>query len=247
MGSVLSEPELDRYDRQIIIEEVGIAGQQKLKRAKVVICGIGGLGSPAALYLSAAGVGAITLVDSDQVTLSNLNRQVLHHESDIGRNKTASAKDKLSRLNAAVALKTRHVALTEANAPELIANHDVVIDALDNMDTRYAVNKAALDLDIPLIHGAVSGFEGRVMTVVPGHSTCLRCLYRGPVPSQAKIPVMGVTPAVIGALQATEAVKIIVGIGDLLTDRLLRYDGLTLTWQELRLHRNRLCDHCGHF
>ena len=242
----LSAQERDRYDRQIIIEEIGVAGQQKLKAAQVVICGIGGLGSPAALYLAAAGVGAITLIDNDQVTLSNLNRQVLHYENDIGRDKITSAKDKLGQMNTSIGLQTHQVALTEASAHGFIAGHDVIIDALDNMDTRYVINKAAVNLGIPLIHGAVSGFEGRILTIIPGQSTCLRCLYHGPVESRDRIPVVGVTPAVIGALQATEAIKVITEIGDLLTDRLLRYDGLTLKWQELKVHRNPHCDHCRH-
>lgn len=212
----------------------------------MAICGLGGLGSPAALYLAAAGVGTLTLVDRDQVALSNLNRQVLHHEIDIGQNKIDSAKAKLSQLNSHVDLHTHQVNLTETNVHDLMADHDVILDALDNMDTRYTVNKAAVELGIPLIHGAVSGFEGRILTIIPGQSTCLRCLYRGPVSLQAKTPVIGATPAVIGALQATEAIKSTTGIGALLTDRLLNYDGLTLKWQELKVHRNPDCDHCSH-
>jgi adenylyltransferase/sulfurtransferase len=246
MSVALSAQERERYDRQILIGEIGVAGQQKLKAAKALICGVGGLGSPAALYLAAAGVGTITLIDRDQVTLSNLNRQVLHHEKDIGRDKITSAKEKLGQMNTSVHLQTHQVTLTETSAHSLIAGHDVIIDALDNMDTRYVVNKAAVDLGVPLIHGAVSGFEGRILTIIPGQSTCLRCLSRGAVEPQEKIPVVGVTPAVIGALQATEAVKVITEIGDLLINRLLRYDGLTLKWQELKVHRNPHCSHCRH-
>lgn len=245
MPLTLSAEELDRYDRQVCIAEIGTTGQEKLKKAKICICGAGGLGSPAAIYLVAAGVGTITLVDHDQVALSNLNRQVLHHEADIGRYKVDSAKEKLGNLNSHVTLDTSRLKITEENVVRLIAGHDVIIDALDNLETRYILNQAALDLNIAFIHGAVSGFEGRVMTVIPGQSTCLRCLYRGPVKQPRKIPVIGVTPAVIGAIQATEAIKYITGIGDLLTDRLLIYDGLKLKWSEFKLLKNPSCDHCG--
>lgn len=244
MKPTLSAEELERYDRQIYIQDIGPAGQEKLKKAKIFICGAGGLGSPAAIYLAAAGIGAITLFDYDEVVRSNLNRQVLHQEADIGRRKVDSAKEKLSKLNPHVVVTTGCDAVTAENANRLVSGHDVIIDALDNPETRYILNKAALDLGVAFIHGAVNGFEGRVMTVIPG-STCLRCLYRGPVASAPKFPVIGVTPAVIGALQATEAIKYLLGIGELLTDRLLTYDGLKLKWREFKVRKNPRCDHCG--
>lgn len=246
MPPVLSPEESRRYDRQMRIGEFGEAGQARLKQAKVCICGAGGLGSPVAIYLAAAGIGQITIVDHDRVALSNLNRQVLHGEDDIGRFKVDSAKANLNLLNGHVIVTTAQSEITNENAPAIIAGHDVIIDALDNLETRYILNKAALDGNIAFIHGAVNGFEGRIMTVIPGRSTCLRCLYRGPVKPQTKTPVIGVTPAVIGALQATEAIKYITGIGDLLTDRLLIYDGLKLKWSEFKLRRNPNCDHCSH-
>ncbi|NCO53002.1 MAG: adenylyltransferase [Deltaproteobacteria bacterium CG_4_8_14_3_um_filter_51_11] len=245
MKPKLCAEELERYDRQIYIQDIGPAGQEKLKKAKIFICGVGGLGSPAAIYLAAAGIGEITLVDYDEVVRSNLNRQVLHHEADIGRRKVYSAKEKLSKLNAHVVVTTGCDAVTAQNAKRLVSGHDVIIDALDNPETRYILNKAALDLGIVFIHGAVNGFEGRIMTVIPGKSTCLRCLYRGPVISTPKFPVIGVAPAVIGVLQATEAIKYILGIGELLTDRLLTYDGLKLKWREFKVRKNPKCDHCG--
>ena len=244
MPTSLSDEELYRYDRQIRIAEIGAAGQAALKQARVCICGAGGLGSPVAIYLAAAGVGSITIVDRDRVTLGNLNRQILHGEPDIGRAKVDSAKTALNRLNSEVVVNTRPVAITEENVRALVSSHDVIVDALDNLETRYILNRAALELGITFIHGAVNGFEGRIMTVIPGSSTCLRCLYRGPVKPPETIPVIGVAPAVIGALQATEAIKAIAGIGDLLTDRLLSYDGLSLKWREFKLHRNPACDHC---
>lgn len=246
MPPTLSAEELDRYDRQILIDEIGTRGQEKLKKAKILVCGAGGLGSPVALYLAAAGIGTLTLIDNDRVALSNLNRQILHGDADIGRQKIDSAKEKLGALNAHVTVQTSAATITAENAAELISGHDVIIDALDNLETRYTINKAALNQRIPFVHGAVSGFEGRVMTVIPAESTCLRCLYRGPVPQPARFPVIGVTPAVIGAVQATEALKILTGIGTLLTNRLIIYDGLRLNWKEFKVKKNPGCDHCGH-
>lgn len=242
----LTAEELERYDRQILIEELGVAAQKKLKRAKVFICGAGGLGSPVAVYLAAAGIGNLTIVDNDRVSLSNLNRQVLHHDSDIGRPKVDSAKEEINRINPHANIHAIHTQVTENNVHHLIAGQDIIVDALDNPETRYIMNKAALEASIPFIHGAVYGFEGRLMTIIPGQSTCLRCLYRGSVEPSAKFPVIGVTPAVIGALQATETVKYLAGAGDLLTDRLLVYDGLKLTFNEFKLRKNPMCDHCGH-
>ncbi len=245
MPHTLSAKELERYDRQILIDEIGIKGQEKLKKARILICGVGGLGSPVAIYLAAAGVGTLVLMDHDRVALSNLNRQILHHQCDIGRFKVDSAKEKLLELNPDVMVHLCRVSMNRENASDLISGHDLIIDALDNLETRYILNRAALDLGIPFIHGAVNGFEGRLFTVIPGQSTCLRCLYRGPLAKTPKFPVIGVTPAIIGALQATEAIKYITGIGALLTDRLLVYDGLNLRWRELKLRKNPGCDHCS--
>jgi adenylyltransferase/sulfurtransferase len=247
MSVQLSTKECSRYERQIGIDEIGRDGQAKLKQARVCICGAGGLGSPAAIYLAAAGIGEITLIDHDRVALSNLNRQILHGESDIGRLKVDSAKATLKGLNSHVIVNTRPGSFTKENAMKWVAAQDVIVDALDNLEIRYILNKAALDLNIPFIHGAVNGFEGRIMTIVPGRSACLRCLYRGPVEPPPAIPVIGVTPAVIGALQATEVIKTITGIGDLLTDRLLIYDGLKLTFNAFKLRKNPTCDHCQTF
>ena len=242
---MLTGDERERYDRQIMIREIGEEGQEKLKRAKVVIAGAGGLGSPAALYLTAAGVGMIRIVDHDRVELSNLNRQVLHWDGDIGRKKVDSAAEKLRKLNQGVEIETVEETITEANIPKLIGGFDLIVDAMDNLLTRYLLNEAAVENNIPFFHGAVYGFEGRVMTVIPGKSACLRCIYRGVIPEE-KFPVIGVTPAVIGCIQATEVIKYIVGISELLTNRLLIYDGLNLKFTEFKVNKNPNCEHCSH-
>ena len=241
---MLTSREMERYDRQIMIGEIGQEGQEKLKRSRVVIAGAGGLGSPVALYLTAAGVGRIRMIDHDQVALSNLNRQILHGEEDIGRKKVDSAGTKLRNLNSLVEIEAISETLTEGNVSRLVEDCDVIVDALDNLPTRYLLNRCAVEKRIPFFHGAVNGFEGRVMTILPGETACLRCMYRGPIP-QEKFPVIGVAPAVIGSIQATEVIKVLLGIGKLLTNRLLVYDGLEATFSEFTIHKNPECDHCG--
>ena len=241
---MLTPSERERYDRQIMIGEIGQEGQEKLKRSRVVIAGAGGLGSPIAIYLTAAGIGMIRMIDHDQVTLSNLNRQILHWEEDIGRKKVDSARTKLRSLNSAVEIEAIAETVTEGNVSQLVDGFDVIVDAMDNLPTRYILNRCAIQKNIPFFHGAVNGFEGRVMTIIPGKTACLRCMYRGPVP-QEKFPVIGVAPAVIGIIQATEVIKHLVGIGKLLTNRLLIYDGLKVTFSEFTVDKNPNCDHCG--
>jgi adenylyltransferase/sulfurtransferase len=227
-----------------MIEEIGQEGQEKLKRSRVAIAGAGGLGSPIAIYLTAAGIGMIRMIDHDQVTLSNLNRQILHWEEDIGRKKVDSAREKLRNLNREVKIEGIAETITESNVSKLVGGCDVIVDAMDNIPTRYILNRCAIEKQIPFVHGAVNGFEGRVMTILPGKTACLRCLYRGPVP-QEKFPVIGVTPAVVGSIQATEVIKYLVGMGKLLTNRLLIYDGLQVTFSEFTINKNPNCDHCG--
>ena len=243
---MLTTDELERYERQIIIEGFGEEGQERLKRAKVFVAGAGGLGSPVSIYLIAAGVGTVRIVDHDRVELSNLNRQVLHWDEDIGRRKIDSALEKLKRLNQGVKIEATEEMITEVNVSQLVAGFDLIVDAMDNLPTRYILNKAALERNIPFFHGAVYGFEGRAMTIIPGQTACLRCLYRGVVPRK-KFPVIGVAPAVIGCIQATEVIKYIVGIGELLTDRLLIYDGLNLKFTEFKVKKDPNCEHCSHF
>ena len=241
---MLTSREQERYDRQIMIGEIGREGQEKLKRSRVVIAGTGGLGSPIAIYLVAAGIGMIRIIDHDQVVLSNLNRQILHWEEDIGEKKVDSARTKLRKLNSAVEIEAIPEAITESNVSTLMDGCEVIVDAMDNLPTRYILNQCAIEKNIPFFHGAVTGFEGRAMTILPGRTACLRCMYRGPVP-QEKFPVVGVAPAVIGVIQATEVIKYLLGIGKLLTNRLLIYDGLKISFNEFKVERNPDCDHCG--
>jgi molybdopterin/thiamine biosynthesis adenylyltransferase len=241
---MLSQEELVRYDRQIMIREIGREGQERLKNAKVFIAGAGGLGSPVSIYLAAAGIGLIKIADHDNVELSNLNRQILHWEEDIGKNKIDSARDKLSRLNPSVNLEITHETINERNVSQMVGGFDAIVDAMDNFPTRYVLNKAAVEKNIPFFHGAVSGLEGRAMTIIPGKTACLRCMYHG-IPPAEKFPVIGVTPAIIGSIQATEVIKCLVGMGDLLTNRLLIYDGMSMVFKEFKIRKNPECDHCG--
>ena len=241
---MLTPEEKQRYDRQIIIPGIGDDGQEKLKKARVVIAGTGGLGSPISFYLTASGIGTLRIIDNDKVELSNLNRQILHWDKDIGKEKAISARDKLTQLNKNVTVEAIDATIDEANVYSLTAGFDVIVDAMDNMTTRYLLNKAAIKHQIPFVHGAVSGLEGRAMTVIPGKSACIRCIYHG-TPPKTKFPVLGTTPAIIGAIQATEVIKYLTGIGTLLTNRLLIYDGLNMKFTELTVVRNPNCEHCG--
>jgi molybdopterin/thiamine biosynthesis adenylyltransferase len=242
---MLNAEELDRYGRQIMMPQIGEGGQERLKRAKVFVAGAGGLGSPVSLYLTAAGVGHLRLVDHDTVDITNLNRQVAHWTADVGRRKVESAQEKLTKLNPNVTVEALSVTISDKNASELVSGFDLIVDAMDNLPTRYLLNKTAIDHGVPFVHGAVNGFEGRAMTVIPGKTACLRCLYHGPVP-ESKFPVIGVTPAVIACIQATEVIKYLVGIGELLANRLLVYDGLSLKFTEFNVQRNPQCEHCAH-
>jgi len=241
---MLTKHELERYDRQIMIEGFGEEGQEKLKKARIVIAGGGGLGSPTSIYLAAAGVGTIRIIDCDRVALSNLNRQILHWDKDVGKRKVDSATEKLRNLNQEIKIEAIEEKITEANVPQLVAGFDLIVDAMDNLPTRYLLNKAAIENNIPFFHGAVYGFEGRVMTIIPRQTACLRCVCRGVIPGE-KFPVIGVTPAIIGCIQATEVIKYIVGTGELLTNRLLIYDGLDMKFTEFKVKKDPDCEHCG--
>jgi len=241
---MLTREELTRYSRQIMIEGFGEEGQARLKEAKVVVAGAGGLGSPIALYLAAAGIGTIRVIDKDKVELSNLNRQILHWDENIGQRKTSSAGDKLRRINKDVKIEAIAESIADNNVSQLTDGFDLIVDAMDNLPTRLLLNKTAVGKNIPFFHGAVSGFEGRAMTVIPRQTACLKCLYPGDIPAQ-KTPVIGVTPAIIGCIQATEVIKYITGIGHLLTNRLLFYNGLEMVFDEIEVKRNPNCQHCG--
>jgi molybdopterin/thiamine biosynthesis adenylyltransferase len=242
---MLTAGERERYDRQIMLHGFGEEGQEKLKKARVFIAGAGGLGSTVAIYLAAAGVGTIRIADHDTVELSNLNRQVLHWDEDTGNKKVDSAAAKLRRLNRSIKIETIAEKITEANVSQLVADSDLIVDAMDNLPTRYLLNRTAIKKDIPFFHGAVYGFEGRAMTIIPGKSACLNCLYHGATIPEEKFPVIGVTPAVIGCIQAAEVIKYTVGLGELLTDRLLNFDGLKMSFTELKVRKDPNCEHCG--
>ncbi len=242
---MIRERSLDRYKRQITIAGIGKEGQERLMRAHVLLAGAGGLGSVVAIYLAVAGVGRIRLIDHDKVEISNLNRQTLHWERDIGKAKVDSAKDKLKGLNSEAVVETIAERITEDNAFELADDCELIVDAMDNFATRYVLNKVAISRRIPLFHGAVRGFEGRVTTIIPGLTPCLKCLYhRAPQPEET--PIIGVAPAVIGSIQATEVIKYICALGKLLTNRLLIYDGLSMEFTEIGLKRRLNCEECGH-
>lgn len=241
---MLTENELSRYDRQIMIQGLGEEGQEKLKAAKVLIAGAGGLGSPISIYLAAAGVGHIRLVDHDRIELSNLNRQILHWDEDIGKLKVESAQEKLNKLNPNVCIEILNETIVENNVSRIVGDCDAIVDAMDNLPTRYVLNKIAIEKNIPFFHGAVRGLEGRAMTIIPGKSPCLRCMYHGTIPPE-KFPVIGVTPAIIASIQVTEVVKYITGLGELLAGKLLVYDGMYMEFKVFEITKNPQCDHCG--
>ncbi len=247
---VLTNEEIRRYSRHLLMPEVGLTGQKKLKAASVLIIGAGGLGSPAALYLAAAGVGRIGLVDFDAVDESNLQRQILHGTSWVGKPKLASAKARLLDLNPDIMVETHETVLTSANALEILKDYDIIIDGTDNFPTRYLVNDACVFLGKPLVYGSIFRFEGQATVFDARVGPCYRCLYPEPpppglVPSCAEGGVFGVLPGVIGAIQATEAIKLIIGQGEPLIGRLLLYDALSMRFRELKLRKNPACPVCG--
>jgi adenylyltransferase/sulfurtransferase len=246
----LSHEEVQRYSRHLIIPEVGVEGQQRLKQARVVCVGAGGLGSPSALYLAAAGIGTLGLVDFDVVDVSNLQRQVLYSSRDAGRRKLEAAAERLSGLNPAMNVVTHDVPLSSANALEILRGYDVVVDGADNFPTRYLVNDACVLLGKPNVYGSIFRFDGQASVFATRHGPCYRCLYPEPpppglVPSCAEGGVLGVLPGIIGTIQAAEAIKIVLGIGETLAGRLLILDALTMTFRTLRLRRDPACPVCG--
>ena len=245
-----SHEELIRYSRHLVLPQVGMDGQEKLKRARMLVIGAGGLGSPAALYLAAAGVGTIGLVDFDAVDRSNLQRQVLHGTGAIGVSKLESARVRLRDLNPNVMVELFETHLTSANAFDVLRGWDVVLDGSDNFPTRYLVNDACVMLGIPNVYGAVLRFDGQVSVFDAKRGPCYRCLYREPpppelVPSCAEGGVLGVVPGVVGSLQALEAMKLVIGTGTSLIGRLLLFDGLKLQFREIALSKDPDCAVCG--
>ncbi len=249
-AATLSNDEIARYSRHLILPEVGMEGQTRLKRAKVLMVGAGGLGAPLGLYLAAAGIGRIGIVDFDTVDVSNLQRQVIHGTRDLGRKKLDSAADRMTDINPHLTVDKYDVPLTSENALGILRDYDLVVDGTDNFPTRYLVNDACVLSGKPNVYGSIFRFEGQATVFAYQDGPCYRCLYPEPpppglVPSCAEGGVLGILPGLIGVVQATEAVKIILGIGDTLKNRLLLYDALGMKFRELKLRRDRDCPLCG--
>jgi len=250
-GGLLSEEDMRRYSRHILLPEVGEKGQQQLLKGKVLLVGSGGLGCPTALYLAAAGVGTIGLVDADVVDKSNLQRQVLFGESDVGKPKVEAAKARLLDLNPGIRINTHYELMTSDNAMELLAGYDIIVNGCDNFPTRYLVNDAAVFARKPVVDGSIFRFEGQATVYLPSQGgPCYRCLYPEPpppgeVPSCAEGGVLGVLPGIVGLIQATEVIKLILGQGRPLVGRMLVYDALDMKFRELKLRRNTQCPVCG--
>jgi len=246
---ILSREQIDRYSRQLILDEIGVAGQRRLLDSKVLVVGAGGLGSPSALYLAAAGVGTIGVIDGDRVELNNLHRQVIHRTADVGVPKTESAKRTLEALNPDVTVVPHQTTLTSENALEIIASYDLVVNGSDNFPTRYLVNDACVFLRKPLVDASILRWEGQATTFLPGRG-CYRCLFPTPpppgtVPSCAEGGILGALAGFMGTLQAAEAVKVLLGVGETLANRLFIFDALAMDFRLLRWARNPDCPVCG--
>lgn len=247
---MLTEKQIERYSRHIILKEVGGVGQEKLLASKVLIIGAGGLGAPSVLYLAAAGVGTIGIIDADKVDLTNLQRQIIHHTSDVGIEKVKSAANKIRAINPDVTVRTYNQLVMADNIREIIRDYDFVIDATDNFPAKFLINDACYFEKIPFSHAGVLKFSGQMITVLPGKTVCYRCIFNSLPPddvarSCSQAGILGVLPGVIGSLQATEAIKYLLDIGKLLTDTLLTYDALEMNFRSIKVTRNPDCPLCG--
>ncbi len=246
-----TDDQLERYSRHLILKEIGVRGQKKLLAARVLVIGAGGLGSPAAMYLAAAGVGMIGIIDDDVVDLSNLQRQIIHGTGNVGMPKVESAAETVTSINPDVTVKPYHIRVSAGNIAELIAGYDVIVDAADNFSTKFLINDACVLAGKPYIYGGALRFEGQLMTYVPGRGPCYRCIFRdmpaaGEVPSCKEAGVLGAVVGVIGSMQAVEAVKLILGVGKPLTARLMTFDALAMTCRAVPLpEREPDCPVCG--
>ncbi|MEW6490240.1 MAG: HesA/MoeB/ThiF family protein, partial [Thermodesulfobacteriota bacterium] len=242
----LTEHEILRYSRQIILPEVGGAGQERLKRARVLVVGAGGVGAPAALYLAAAGVGTLGICDDDRVDLTNLQRQVIHATKDLGRPKAAAAAERLRVLNPEIRVEEHPVRLRAANALAILAGYEAVVDGSDTFASKFLVNDACAAAGVPHVFAGILGFQGQLLTVLPGRGPCYRCFFReapppGSVPTCAQAGILGPVAGVLGSLQALEVLKLLLGIGEPAAGRLILFDGLGLAWREVAIHRDPRC------
>jgi len=247
---MLTDEQIERYSRHIMLKEVGGKGQQRLFDGRVLIIGAGGLGAPIALYLGAAGIGTIGIADADDVDLSNLQRQVIHFTADVGKAKVESAREKILAINPAARVRTYKEWVSAANITDIIRDYDFVIDGTDNFAAKFLINDACVLAGIPYSHGGILQFDGQTMTVRPRESACYRCIFPEPpprdaIPTCSQAGVIGVLPGVLGTIQATEAIKFLLAKGDLLTNRLLTYNALRMKFREIPLKRNPACPICG--
>lgn len=245
-----TDDQLHRYSRNILLKEIGVEGQAKLSQARVLVVGAGGLGSPVAFYLAAAGVGHIGIVDNDQVDATNLQRQILHATDDVGRAKALSAAETIRALNPDISVEPLAVKLCADNVLKVIGEYDFVIDGTDNFSAKFLINDACVIKKIPLSHGGVLEFSGQAMTVLPGQSACYRCIFRKPPPAGSvatcsEAGVLGSVAGMLGTIQATEALKFVTGCGQLLTDKLLHFDALSMNFRTMSLTRQSDCPVCG--
>ncbi len=241
----LSEQQVERFSRHIILKEVGGKGQEKLLRSKVLIIGAGGLGAPAAMYLAAAGIGTIGIVDFDKVDLTNLQRQIIHFTADVGRDKVVSAAEKMKAIDPAVKVITHQVMLNSTNIEEIIKGYDFIIDGTDNFPVKFLINDACVFHKKPYSHGGILRFQGQTLTYTPGQA-CYRCIFKEPppknaVPTCSQAGILGAVAGMLGTIQAAEALKYILGIGDLFTDRLLTFDALPMAFREIKIKRDKTC------
>ncbi len=245
-----TEEELERYSRHILLQDIGVEGQTKIIEGRTLIIGAGGLGAPAALYLAAAGVGKIGIVDSDRVELSNLQRQVIHFTQDIGREKVRSAEEKMRAVNPDIEVSAYHELVRADNIMDILNGWDFVIDGTDNFASKFLINDACVMAGVPYSHGGILRFQGQTMTVIPGESACYRCVFHAPppknaVPTCSQAGVLGAVAGMLGTIQAAEALKLVMGIGGILADRLLTFNALTMDFRKTAVQKRPDCEVCG--
>jgi adenylyltransferase/sulfurtransferase len=244
---MLTDDELRRYSRQMALPEIGLGGQLRLAKGKVMVAGLGGLGSMTAIYLAAAGVGYLKLIDRDSVALENLNRQILHATPDLSRPKTESAVEKLSRLNPHCRIEAVHTTIDNDNAAEMLADCSLIVDATDNRQTRQALNRISVRHGVPFVYGGISGWEGMTSTFIPGRTACFSCLFppRAETPEAEPPPVLGPTAGLVASIQCMETLRLLIGAPPQLAGRLLRVSGSTMEFRKLQIDRNPHCAVCG--